>query len=318
MHFVVAPRSQVHAFPFQLAHFNGQKDPMAVGAGRNASTARGARLLFQWQFPLRNVNVARLSLGNAPWHPASPSTSFSLSLFLSLSLSFVLSVFSPFLAFSSFWLWHLLLTPCFPPTPAPHLLLTAPTSSSQPSVASRNHHLTDSITFNLNRGMQPKSPSMTPSPTFFGEALNASLQVIRHLWPPEPVTRSLLARYRHHDTSWHPAAVAHHGRPSPRQLSFRVIHSSSLKFTQVEPLSRWAGRERLRRPKNRIKPARWNFNWQLNPIGSRKCESGAQSLPWLETPIDKGRNDRSHLAVQTVTAGRIGSPAACCHLATKF
>ena len=159
----------------------------------------------------------------------------SLSLFLSLSL--VLSVFSPFLAFSSFWLWHLLLTPCFPPTPAPHLLLTAPTSSSQPSVASRNHHLTDSITFNLNRGMQPKSPSMTPSPTFFGEALNASLQVIRHLWPPEPVTRSLLARYRHHDTSWHPAAVAHHGRPSPRQLSFRVIHSSSLKFTQVEPLS---------------------------------------------------------------------------------
>ena len=27
--------------------------------------------------------------------------------------------------------------------------------------------------------MQPKSPSMTPSPTFFGEALNASLQVRR-------------------------------------------------------------------------------------------------------------------------------------------
>ena len=215
--------------------WKSQRNPMAVGAGREMHRLRGA-LVFcfngnshygMWTLHACLLGMRHDTLLHPP--PLSLFLSFSLSLsFYQYFLLFSLSLLSGFGTFFS----HPASLP-----PPPHLLLTAPTSSSPPSVASRNHHLTDSITFNLNRGMQPKSPSMTPSPTFFGEALNASLQVIRHLWPPEPVTRSLLARYRHHDTSWHPAAVAHHGRPSPRQLSFRVIHSSSLKFTQVEPLS---------------------------------------------------------------------------------
>ena len=88
MHFVVAPRSQVHAFQFQLAHFNGQKDPMEKPTKSNGGWSRekcidcaGRSSFVSMAIPITECERCTLVSWECAMTPC-----FTLHLFLSRSL----------------------------------------------------------------------------------------------------------------------------------------------------------------------------------------------------------------------------------------